>query len=119
MLLHETFDYSAREHAASDFAIHGARRLTYAEARAEIHRIAHALAAHGLAPGDRVAILSKNSIELVLLYYACSKAIFAPDALAAALARVRSELGAVKHFDAFVAGQPDTAPAHRPRIDGA
>jgi len=157
MLLHETFDYSAREHADSDFAIHGARRLTYAEARAEIHRIANALAAHGLAPGDRVAILSKNSIEHVLLYYACSKAgvvpvplnyrlappewsyilndagakaIFAQDALAAALAPVRGELGAVKHFvaigadvpgwerfDAFVGEQPDTAPAHRPRID--
>jgi acyl-CoA synthetase (AMP-forming)/AMP-acid ligase II len=58
MLLHDTLDYRAREHPGADFAIHGARRLSYAEARAQIHRIANALVARGIAPGDRVALLS-------------------------------------------------------------
>jgi acyl-CoA synthetase (AMP-forming)/AMP-acid ligase II len=157
MLLHDTFDYSAREYAHLDFAVDGARRVTYAEARALVHRIANALAARGLRPGDRVALLSKNSIEHALWYYACSKCgvvpvplnyrlappewsyilndagaklVFAQDALAGALAPVLGELGSVAHriaigaevpgwepYGGFVAGQPETAPAHRPAPD--
>jgi acyl-CoA synthetase (AMP-forming)/AMP-acid ligase II len=125
MLLHDSLDYRAREHADHDFAIQGARRLSYAEARAIVHRIANALVAKGLAPGDRVALLSKNSIEHVLWYYACSKAgvvpvplnfrlappewsyivndagarlLFAQDALAQAIAPVRGELATVEHW---------------------
>jgi acyl-CoA synthetase (AMP-forming)/AMP-acid ligase II len=153
MLLHDTFDYSARENPDVAFAIHGGRSVTYREAQALANRMAHALAARGVAPGDRVALLSKNSIEHALWYYACSKAgavtvplnyrlappewryivndagaklLIAQDALAAALAPVRGELTAVKHwiahgdagsgwerFDAFVTGQPETPPAHR------
>jgi acyl-CoA synthetase (AMP-forming)/AMP-acid ligase II len=125
MLLHDTLDFRARELPGQDFAIHGARRISYAEARAAVHRIANALVAKGIAPGDRVALLSKNSIEHVLWYYACSKAgvvpvplnyrlappewsyivndaqavlVFAQDALASALAPVRGELASVKHW---------------------
>ncbi len=174
MLLHDTFDYSAREHPNAEFAIQGSRIVSYAEAQALANQIANALVAKGLVPGDRVALLSKNSIEHALWYYACSKAgvvpvplnfrlappewsyilndagaklVFAQDALAEALAPVRSELASVKHwvaqggrpesrptrseaepseaqqlgadvpgwerFDAFVAAQPTSAPAHR------
>jgi acyl-CoA synthetase (AMP-forming)/AMP-acid ligase II len=128
MLLHDTFDYSAREHAAAEFAAEGARSITYAEAQDLANRMANALVAKGLAPGDRVALLSKNSIELALWYYACSKCgvvavplnyrlappewsfiandagaklIFAQDALAKALGEVRGELAAAKDFVAF------------------
>ena len=43
MLLHDTFDYSAREHPQIDFAIQGARRVRHAEAQALANRIANAL----------------------------------------------------------------------------
>ena len=76
--LHDTFDYRARENAEFEFAVQGDRRLTYAEARPRIDRLANALIAEGLEVGDRVAILAKNSIEYALFYYACSKAGVAP-----------------------------------------
>jgi acyl-CoA synthetase (AMP-forming)/AMP-acid ligase II len=124
MLLHDSLDYRAREHAEQDFAIQEPRRVTYAEARALVNRLANALVARGLAPGDRVALLSRNSIEHVLWYYACSKCgvvpvplnyrlappewryivndagavlLFAQDALANALAPVADELTGVRH----------------------
>jgi acyl-CoA synthetase (AMP-forming)/AMP-acid ligase II len=157
MLLHDTFDYSAREFPDGEFATHGARTVTYAEAQALANRTANALRARGLAPGDRLALLAKNSIEHAVWYYACSKAgvvpvplnyrlappewsyivrdsgavgIFAQDALAEALAPVRDELAGVKQwialgadvpgwerYDALVAGQPETPPAHRGQPD--
>jgi acyl-CoA synthetase (AMP-forming)/AMP-acid ligase II len=124
MLLHDPFDWHARERPELDFAVEGARRVSYAEAGALANRIANALVAAGLAPGDRVALLSKNSIEYVLWYYACSKCgvvpvplnyrlappewsyivndagarlLFAQDALARAIEPVRGELGGVRH----------------------
>jgi len=68
----------AREQPDAEFAVQGPRRLLYREALALANRIAHALRARGLGPGDRVALLSKNSIELALWYYACSKAGVVP-----------------------------------------
>ena len=125
MRLHDTLDYRAREHPQRDFAIQGTRRVSYAEARSLANRAANALIAGGLEVGDRVAVLSKNSIEQALLYYACSKAgvvpvplnyrlaapewsyilgdsgasvVIAQDALARALEPVRGELTGVKRF---------------------
>src|SRR6185369_18043639 len=57
----------------AEFAVLGPSRVTYAEAQAESYRLAHALVAAGLAVGDRVAVLSKNSIEYVILYYAAAR----------------------------------------------
>ncbi len=76
--LHDTLDYRAREHADADFALQGDRQLTYGDAHASANRIAHALIAEGLVPGDRVAFLSKNSIEQAVFYYAASKAGVVP-----------------------------------------
>lgn len=128
MLLHDTFDYSAREHPHAEFATHGTRTLTYAEAQTLTNRIANALVAKRLVPGDRVALLSKNSIEHALWYYACSKAgvvpvplnyrlaapewhyivadsgaklVWAQDVLAEAIAPMRSELTDVKEWIAM------------------
>jgi acyl-CoA synthetase (AMP-forming)/AMP-acid ligase II len=133
MLLHDGFDHHARENPEQDFAVHGSRRVGYAEARALVHRIANGLVARGLAPGDRAALLSKNSIEHVLWYYACSKAgvvpvplnyrlappewsyilndagaklLFAQGPLASALAPVETELATVKHRIAHGADVP-------------
>jgi fatty-acyl-CoA synthase len=78
MRLHDFLDYRARELGDEEFAIQGDRRLSYRDALGEVNRIANALVASGLAIGDRIAILSKNSIEYALLYYGCSKAGIAP-----------------------------------------
>ena len=74
MRLHDFFDYHTREHPDTEFAVQGDRRLTYREAGEEVNRLANALVDTGLQTGDRAAILSKNSVEYVLLYFACSKA---------------------------------------------
>jgi len=139
MRLHDTLEYSAREHPDADFAVFRGRRLSYREARAQTSRIANALVAAGLAPGERFAVLAKNSIELALLYYAGSKAgvvpvplnyrlappewayivkdagarmLLAQEAFASALAPLRDELSGVKHFVAL-----DGAPAGWERWD--
>src|SRR5207249_10214549 len=43
-------------------------RLTFAELDRACHRVGHMLAAHGVAPGDRVSVLSDNCAELVVLF---------------------------------------------------
>jgi len=74
MRLHDFLDYRTREQGEAEFAIHGDRRITYRAAQAEVHRLANALVGCGLQPGDRMAILSRNSSEYMLLYFAASKA---------------------------------------------
>src|SRR5438067_3646128 len=78
MRLYDTLDLHAREHPEAEFAVHGQRRLTYAEAAAETNRLAHALIDAGLQVGDRVAILAKNCLEYPILYYGCAKAGVVP-----------------------------------------
>jgi len=78
MRLHDYLDFHAREHAEVNFAVLGDRSLTYAEAVAEANRLANAFVSVPLEKGDRVAILSKNSIEYPLLFYAASKAGVVP-----------------------------------------
>ena len=74
MRLHDFLDYRAREEGEAQFAIHADRHITYRAAQAVVIRLANALIDSGLQPGDRLAILSKNSIEYMLLYFASSKA---------------------------------------------
>ena len=78
MLVHDYLDYHAREHPGFDVAVQGTRRVTYREAVAEANRLANTFLATGLRAGDRVAILSKNSIEYLLLYYGAFKAGVVP-----------------------------------------
>ena len=51
----------------------GSQALTYAEAEAEANRIGNALVAAGIEPGDRVAVLAKNCLELLAFFYGASK----------------------------------------------
>src|SRR5262245_12291046 len=74
MRLHDFLDYRAREQGEAEFAIQGNRQLTYYEALAETNRLANAFISAGLKTGDRIAVLSKNSIEYVHLYFAAAKA---------------------------------------------
>lgn len=78
MRLHDYLEYQAREHPDADFAVQGDRCVSYRQAVEETNRLANALASAGLQIGDRVVVLSKNSIELAMLYYAASKAGVVP-----------------------------------------
>ncbi len=51
----------------------GDLRVDFAELEERAIRVAHALAALGIAKGDRFAVLMRNGIELVSLYYAAAK----------------------------------------------
>jgi acyl-CoA synthetase (AMP-forming)/AMP-acid ligase II len=50
-----------------------AQRLSYADFNAHVNRWANALAALGVARGDRVATILPNSLELIATYWACAK----------------------------------------------
>ncbi len=50
--------------------VHGERRVTYAELGARVTRLAHALRAGGVGPGDRVACLLANTPELIEAHFA-------------------------------------------------
>jgi acyl-CoA synthetase (AMP-forming)/AMP-acid ligase II len=78
MRLHDALDYHARERGDADFAVQDGGRLSYRRARAATELIAAALVNAGLEPGDRVAVLAKNGIEFLLLYYAASRAGVVP-----------------------------------------
>ena len=78
MRLHDFLDYNAQEHGHVAFAEQGDRTMNYEQARDATIRLAAALLESGLKPGDRISILSKNSIEMALLYYACSRAGVVP-----------------------------------------
>ena len=63
------------ERAADVFAdqiavIHGERRETYRQVAAHATRLAHALRASGIQPGDRVAYLAPNVPELLVAHFA-------------------------------------------------
>jgi fatty-acyl-CoA synthase len=50
--------------------VHGARRTSYRDFAAEATRLAHALQASGIDPGDRVAYLCPNIPELLIAHFA-------------------------------------------------
>jgi fatty-acyl-CoA synthase len=51
----------------------GERRFSYAEFDVAVNRTAHALAARGVAKGDRLALLSRNCWEYAVLTFATAK----------------------------------------------
>jgi fatty-acyl-CoA synthase len=61
---------SARVWPGKTAVIYGARRLTYSELAAEAQRVARALRASGVGPGDRVAYLMPNLPEMLIAHYA-------------------------------------------------
>ena len=133
MRLHDFLDYHTREHPDTEFAVQGNQRLTYRQAQQEVHRLANAFVSAGLQVGDRVALLSKNSIEYIILYYAASKAgvvlvplnyrlappewayiindaqakmLFAAEEYIAGIAGIQGELQTVRQCVAIGAGGP-------------
>jgi len=61
---------SARVWPGKTAVVYGARRLTYSELAAEAQRVARALQASGVEPGDRVAYLMPNLPEMLIAHYA-------------------------------------------------
>ncbi len=49
------------------------RRVTFADFDTEVRRLANGLRGLGLATGDRVGMLSQNSVEYAALYFACAR----------------------------------------------
>ena len=70
MLLSTLVDAVARRRPDHLAVIDGPARLTYAELAAARAKVTASLAAAGLRPGDRLAVLSPNCAELVVTYHA-------------------------------------------------
>jgi fatty-acyl-CoA synthase len=70
------FDDACSRHAERDALVvrHQNARLTYAQLREQVDRLACALTRLGLAPGDRIGIWSQNNREWALTQFATAKA---------------------------------------------
>ncbi|HJW68367.1 MAG TPA: AMP-binding protein, partial [Candidatus Binatia bacterium] len=70
-----TYGVAANAAAAPDRTalVCGTRRLTYGELDRWVNRIASALAARGLGPGGRVAVLLPNGAEFLAVTHAAAK----------------------------------------------
>ena len=74
MRIYNFLDYWAREQPNGEFSIQEGQSLTYAEAAAQVNRLAHGIVRSGVQVGERVAILAANRPELVLLLLAAARA---------------------------------------------
>jgi acyl-CoA synthetase (AMP-forming)/AMP-acid ligase II len=78
MRAHDWFEYHAITRPDLPFLKQDDRTLTFAQAERRANRWANAMAASGLAIGDRIAYLSTNDIDMGLMFIATSKAGVAP-----------------------------------------
>lgn len=65
---------SAARSPDAEALVEGERRVSYREFNTRVNRLSNALLGSGLRPGDAVALISGNSIEFLVTYYACAKA---------------------------------------------
>jgi len=61
---------AAQVHPEKTAVVHGDRRMTYRQFADEATRLAHALRASGVGPGDRVAYLAPNTPPLLIAHFA-------------------------------------------------
>ena len=73
-MLHDSLDQWAARQPEALWAAEASRRITFGEAQSATHRLAASIQHAGVAPGERVAVLARNRLEFVLLYYAASRA---------------------------------------------
>jgi acyl-CoA synthetase (AMP-forming)/AMP-acid ligase II len=64
---------SAARTPDAEALIQGDRRLTYREFNSRVNRMAGALTGIGMTSGSAIALVSGNSIEFLVTYYACAK----------------------------------------------
>ena len=126
MRLHDALLFHAREQPQAEFARAGDRRLSYADAGAAACRLARAIVAADVRPGERVALLAQNCLEYPLCYYGASlagatlvplNARLAPPELARLLADCEATLViAGQEFIASIDRAAAALPALRQRI---
>ena len=71
--LHDVVARNARLYPQRTAFVADGRRITHAEYLARVERLATGLAAAGIAPGERIAVLAQNSLEFVDLYGAAAR----------------------------------------------
>lgn len=64
---------SAARNPGHEAVVDGDRRMTYGEFDVAVNRLGHGLIERGYAKGDSLALMSGNSLEFLLTYYACAK----------------------------------------------
>jgi long-chain acyl-CoA synthetase len=70
--LAECLTHAAATVPQAEAVVDGPRRLTYRELEAAVQELASALAAAGLARGERIAILLGNRLEYQVIFLACA-----------------------------------------------
>jgi len=78
MLLHNYLAYFAREKPDHVFAEMNGALLSYFQSNQRANQFAQSLSASGLKKGDRFAYISKNSIDMAVMYFGASKAGIMP-----------------------------------------
>ena len=78
MRLHDYIEFYARENPDRPYAEMDGRVVTYHQADLRANQIAQALLAAGLVKGDRFSYLSKNSIDMAIMFFGASKAGIVP-----------------------------------------
>ena len=78
--LYQAFIKAREEDRRAFLQLPDGREISFAQATTKAHQLAHALAANGVAPGDRVAVQVEKSPEALFLYLACVMAggVFLP-----------------------------------------
>ncbi|MCA9821798.1 MAG: long-chain-fatty-acid--CoA ligase [Dehalococcoidia bacterium] len=111
----------------------GNRRMTYAEMAPAVAKLANALQGVGLEQGDKIAVMSVNSVDYVVTYYAAAsigvtfvplnyrskdeelthmlnssraKALFVSDRYLELVARIKPTLSTIEQFIAYDSPQP-------------
>src|SRR3712207_1865018 len=74
LVLPELIARNARQRPDRTALVFEDRSLTYAELEDRTDRLAAVLAAQGVQPGDGVAVLMLNRLEVVEAFFACHKA---------------------------------------------
>ena len=69
----DTLTRSAWRDPSKEAVVDGQLRVTYGELNQRVNRFANALAARGHRRGDALALMSGNSLEFLVTYYACAK----------------------------------------------
>lgn len=69
----QVLERNARRAPEREGLVFGERRLSYAQFDAEVNRAAHALRRLGVAKGDRVGLISPNTDQFIIAYYAVLK----------------------------------------------
>ena len=72
--LGDSLTRAAHRHPEREAVIDGKRRMTYDELDRAVNELAHGLIARGYGVGDALALMSGNSLEFLVTYYACAKA---------------------------------------------